>query len=303
MRVPAVFAACLMAGAAIAQPKLPDLPRLYTLRTVSAQPAAAPDAVLPYGDAPSQIVELFLPQGEPAGPRPVVVLLHGGCWLKVAAGPELMRPAAAAFLEKGYAVWSIGYRRVDEDGGGYPGTYADVGRALDLLRDHAEAHGLDTGRVVLFGHSAGAHLALWAAGRHRLPEASPLKTADPLKPRGVVTVGGFASLKDWPREIAVSCGAGTVERMLAPGEGDDRFADTSPDQLLPSGVPTVLIHGVYDEVAYPAMGLHFARAARAAGDRADLQLAPVTGHFEVIAPGTRAFAQAMAAVETLSPLK
>jgi acetyl esterase/lipase len=305
MKQSLVVAALLIAAPllpAAAQIKPVELPRLMTARTVAAIPAAAPADIIRYGEAPSQQVELFLPRPDPAAPdalRPVVAMVHGGCWQKSVAGPELLRAAAAAFTEKGYAVWSIGYRRIDEEGGGYPGTYVDVGQALDLLRDHAEARKLDLDRVVLFGHSAGGHLALWAAGRAKLPAESPLRVEKPLKPRGVVSVGGFGSLKDWEKEIRLVCGDDTVPR-LAPGDTDARFADTSPDRLLPLGVASVMLHGVFDPVAYPAMGLDFAQAARKAGDKSDVQIAPVSGHFEVIAPGTAAFAQALAAIERLA---
>jgi acetyl esterase/lipase len=277
----------------------PDLPRLMSPRSVMSLPAAAPSETISYGDAPSQKVELFLPTSSAEAPdalRPVVVLIHGGCWQASVAGMELVRPAAGAFLEKGYAVWSITYRRIDEEGGGYPGTFQDVGRAIDLLREHAEAKKLDLNRVVLWGHSAGGHLALWAAGRHKLPSDSPLRSDNPLKPRGVVSVGGFGSLQKWETEIRSVCGADTVPK-LAPGETDARFADTSPDRLAPTGVPVVMLHGVFDHVAFPAMGLDFAQDGRKAGDRVNIQIAPVAGHFEVIAPGTAAFAQGMAAVE------
>lgn len=285
---------------AAAQMKPADLPRLMTARSVLSLPAAAPAETLRYGEAESQVVELFLPRAAASGdPLPVVVMVHGGCWQQAVAGRELVRPAAGAFLERGFAVWSIGYRRIDEEGGGYPGTFADVGRAIDLLRDEAAARNLDPARVVFWGHSAGAHLALWAAARHRLPGTSPLRTENPLRPRGVVSVGGFGSLREWEREIRLVCGDETVPR-LAPGDGPERFADTSPDLLLPAGVPVVMLHGVYDGVAYPAMGLSYAQAARRAGDRADVQPAPVAGHFEPIAPGTPAFAQALAAVEAFA---
>jgi acetyl esterase/lipase len=173
--------AALLAAAPVApswaQLKPAELPRLMNVRSVTSLPAAAPTETIRYGEAPSQQVELYLPKADAENPdslRPVVVMIHGGCWQK-RYGPELLRPAAGAFLDKGYAVWSIGYRRIDEEGGGYPGTFADVGQALDLLRDHAETHKLDLNRVVLYGHSAGGHLALWAAGRHKLPAASPLR--------------------------------------------------------------------------------------------------------------------------------
>jgi pimeloyl-ACP methyl ester carboxylesterase len=106
-------------------------------------------------------------------------------------------------------------------------------------------------------------------------------------------------MKDWEKEIRLVCGDQTVP-LLAPGEEESRFADTSPDMLLPTGVPIVMLHGVFDQVAYPAMGLDHVRAARTAGDRADVLVAPVTGHFEPIAPGTPAFSQVLAAIERLA---
>lgn len=290
-----------------ARPAGTELPRLMTPRSVMSLPAAAPTETISYGEAPSQKVELFLPPPSADNPdalRPVVVLIHGGCWQQKVAGMELVRPAAGGFLEKGYAVWSITYRRIDEEGGGYPGTFEDVGKAIDALRDHAEAKKLDLNRVVLWGHSAGGHLALWAAGRHKLPADSPLRSADPLRPRGVVSVGGFGSLQKWETEIRTVCGADSVPKLApattadgAERTADQRFSDTSPDRLAPTGVPSVMLHGVFDYVAFPAIGLDFAQDGRKAGDRVDIQIAPVAGHFEVIAPGTAAFSQGMAAVE------
>jgi acetyl esterase/lipase len=303
-----LFSAPLFAQSAAPVPKgIPELPRMMTPRSVMSLPAAAPSETISYGEAPSQKVELFLPSPNAETPdalRPVVVLIHGGCWQAGVAGMELVRPAAGAFLEKGYAVWSITYRRIDEEGGGYPGTFQDVGRAIDLLREHAEAKKLDLNRVVFWGHSAGGHLALWAGGRHKLPAGSPLKTENPLRPRGVVSVGGFGSLQKWETEIRTICGADSVPKLAPPTTADgaertadQRFADTSPDRLLPTGVPAVMLHGVFDYVAFPAMGLDHAQDGRKAGDRVDIQIAPVAGHFEVIAPGTAAFAQGLAAVE------
>ena len=320
--------ALLLAGPALlmsaaptaAQSKLPDLPRLISARAVTSMPAPAPTEVIRYGDGPSQQVELFMPASAGTDARlPVVVMVHGGCWRRDLAGPELMRPAAGALVEKGYAVWSISYRRIDEEGGGYPGTYADVARAIDMVREQADARNLDLSRVVLLGHSAGGMLALWAAGRARIPAESPLKSEDPLKPRGVVSAGGFGSLGSWQAQINSLCGDDTLAllapRVAAPtaaepapepdtdaagSPADPRFADTSPDRLLPTGVPSVLLHGVYDPAAFPAVALEYGLAARKAGDKADVQIAPVAGHYEVIAPGTAAFAQLLAAIERLS---
>ncbi len=292
----------LLLGAASLNAQSAELPRLIGARAVMSLPAAAPSETIRYGDAPSQKVELFLPKANSEAPdalRPVVVLIHGGCWTRAVAGPELMRAAAGAFLNKGYVVWSIGYRGVDEEGGGYPGIFQDVAAAIDLLREHAEANKADLNRVVFFGHSAGGQLALWAAGRSKIPTSSPLAATKPLKPRGVVSVGGFGSLKEWEKEIGLTCGSDTVGK-LAPGDSDERFADTSADKLLPTGASIVMLHGVFDAAAYPAVGFDFVQQARKAGDKAEIQVAPVSGHFEVIAPGTSAFAQGMAAVERMA---
>lgn len=296
-----------LATPALPQGRQPNLPQLLSPRVITAMPAAKPAKIVRYGEGDRQFAELYLPQSNDADARlPVVVLIHGGCWRKDVGGIEMLRPAATAFMEKGYAVWSIGYRRIDEEGGGFPGTYQDVGAAIDALRDAAEEHRLDLGRLVLFGHSAGGHLALWAAGRHKLPESSPLYRENGLKPRGVVTVGAIPSLGKWQPLVDSACGSGTIASLTPATEAEEptaddlRFAETSPERLLPFGVETVLLHGVFDNIAFPAIGLDFAQDARRAGDRSEVQIAPVAGHFEPIAPNTPAFAQARAAVDRLT---
>ncbi len=335
MRASAALVLLASATAAAAQEALPpqQLPRLMEPRAIMSLPQARPARTIAYGTHPSQVVELFLPQRRGEELLPVVLMVHGGCFLSNLPGRELMRAAAGAFTSRGWAVWSIGYRRVDEEGGGYPGTFQDAAAAIDLLRDHAGEHGLDLQRVAAFGHSVGGTLALWAAGRANIPAASQLHTADPLPLRAVVSVGGFGDLRTFGPTIAIACGPRMLPDLLrergdaraaepdaapdtpaqpggepAGGAGDaglqplfagraDPFADTSPAALLPTRVSVVMLHGVYDHVAFPAVGLFHAQTARRAGDRAEVFVAPNAGHFEVIAPGHSAFAQALAALE------
>ncbi|WP_448586689.1 alpha/beta hydrolase family protein [Thermaurantiacus sp.] len=296
-RIPA--AALLLAAAPLPAQAPAALPATMTVRAVQALPAAQPAETLRYGEAEAQVVELFLPPGPAEGAKlPVVVLVHGGCWLRSFPGRELVRPAATALAARGFAVWSIGYRRADEPGGGYPGTFLDVAAALDLLA--ARAGELDLGRVAFLGHSAGAHLAAWAAARHRIAGESPLASArPPFRPRGIVAAGGFLDLEGEAPFIRAACGIDPGEALAKPGAARP-FADVSPAALLPSGVPITLVHGVFDGVAFPALGLAYARAARSAGDRADVIVVPVSGHFEGIAPGTAAFEQVAAALERFS---
>ncbi len=100
-----------------------------------------PEAQIAYGPAPQQFVQLFEPTGD--GPFPVVVLVHGGCFLSKYEGIRQMGDIAGALAADGIAVWNVEYRRADEPGGGYPGTFQDIGAALRLLEKKASDYRLD----------------------------------------------------------------------------------------------------------------------------------------------------------------
>ena len=118
-----------------------------------------------YGTGPDQYGELFLPPGER---RPgVVVVIHGGFWRAI-YDASLGRPLASSLAERGRVAWNIEYRRVG-NGGGWSTTFQDVADAID----HLGALDVDPSPVVAVGHSAGGHLATWAAGRTCLPASSP----------------------------------------------------------------------------------------------------------------------------------
>jgi acetyl esterase/lipase len=123
-----------------------------------ARPRPAASERIRYGDAPSQFADLWLPSGK--GPHPVVAMLHGGCWRADLPGLDLMTYAAEDLRQRGIAVWTIEYRRIDETGGGFPGSFDDTGLALDHLRKLAKAKNLDLKNIIALGHSAGGHLAL-----------------------------------------------------------------------------------------------------------------------------------------------
>ena len=242
----------------------------------------APDRHIAYGSAPSQFVELFVPAGP--GPFPVVALIHGGCWTVHFGGIEQMRNMAGDLVRQGIAVWNIEYRRVDEAQGGYPGMYQDVATAMERLRAEAPAHHLDLRRVVLVGHSAGGHLAQWAASRARLPAGSPLYASDPLRVATVISLGGLADLRREEQLIKSSCERDMVQLTGLPSAArPDVFADTSPGELLPSGVRTVLIHGEFDTVSPLRAGQDYARRAHAAGDAAEVIELPGASHYDEVA--------------------
>jgi acetyl esterase/lipase len=121
---------------------------------------------LAYGPDPAQIGDLRVPPG--AGPHPVFVVLHGGCWLEV-YGKDLMDGLSESLTKAGFATWNVEYRRMGSPGGGYPATLTDVGLAVDALREIGPKHQLDVAKVYTVGHSAGGHLAVWVAA----PPSSP----------------------------------------------------------------------------------------------------------------------------------
>jgi acetyl esterase/lipase len=273
--------------------------------TAHAEPAALddymnqarhqPDATVHYGPAPSQVAELFLPKDK--GPHPVVVLLHGGCFLKELEGFPQTSGLAADLAGRGYAVWNVEYRKLGEPGAGYPGTFQDVATAVDRLRSEAPKYGLDLRRVVAVGHSAGGALALWAASRGKLPATSPLHAADPLPIGAVISLAGIGDLKGQGKAFGLPCGDDTLERLLDISGRKSPYADTSPAELLPTGVKVVMVHGVFDAVMPPYTGRAYAAKARQAGDKAEVVAIPDAGHFDLVIPTTRAWKEIAAIID------
>ena len=253
------------------------------------RPKEEPTETVRIGDGETDIVDVWLPDGP--GPHPVVLMVHGGCWQKSIADRTLMNYAAEAMREEGLAVWNIEYRGVDEEGGGYPGTFQDVAQAADAMRVHAEEFNLDLSRVAGFGHSAGGHLATWLAGRKNLPATSVLSGGTSLRMVGVLNSGGLADLQASEPLTLKSCLADIKDSLIGPASENrpDPLSDTSSDRLLPTGVTLYSVNGERDRIAPPALGDDFTVKAEQAGDKAKAFIIPGEGHVELIAPGSDAF--------------
>ncbi|RHW18519.1 alpha/beta hydrolase [Sphingomonas gilva] len=256
----------------------------------------APDVEVRYGEDPYQVVDLWKPAGD--GPFPTVLMVHGGCWTTSVADRTLMAWIADDLRGRGIAVWNIDYRGVDRPGGGYPGTFHDVARAADALRANAAAHGLDLSRVVAVGHSAGGHLALWLAGRPKLPADSRLRTGDPLPIASVVSLGGLPDLEQ-ARAEEQGCGPQVIDQLVGPPTISSRqvYRDTSIPQLAPLGVEQVLVNGDADRIIPTHFAGDYAAKMRAAGDEVTVHIVPDQGHVELIAPDSPAWARAAQAIE------
>ena len=258
-----------------------------TVQAYMNQPQVRADARIAYGAAPAQVVDLFLPKGR--GPHPVVVLIHGGCYLAEYQGLAQTSGIAADLAKRGYAVWNVEYRKLGEDGAGYPGTFLDVADALDRLRAEAPKHHLNTRRVVAVGHSAGGHLALWAAARHRLPKTSPLWRAAPLRIGAVVSLGGIGDLEGQGAIFAGACGPEPIPKVIGLATRADAYADTSPAELLPGGARVTMISGDLDHVMPPPTGRAYVERLRKAGDAGEAVAIPDASHFDVVIPSTAAW--------------
>ena len=265
-------------------------PKLLTWADLKARPRPKPDASIAYGTDALQKADLWLPAGK--GPHPVVVMVHGGCWQSDIADRTLMDWIAGDLRAGGVAVWNIDYRGVDRQGGGYPGTFADVAAATDALREQASRYRLDLRRVVAVGHSAGGHLALWLAARPKLPAASPLRRAEPLRIDHVVSLGGLPDLEATAASPDNGCGTEVVGRLVAGGG----YADTSIPRLLPLGVGQDLVNGRDDRIIPARLATDYVATAKKAGDRVRLAMIADTGHVELIAPETPAWAAAKRAI-------
>jgi acetyl esterase/lipase len=272
---------------------------LMTPASIDSLPRRAPDHRLAYGADPKQFGELRLPPGR--GPHPVAVLVHGGCFKAAYATAEYMAPIGDALKDEGIASWSIEYRRLGDPGGGWPGTYLDVGRGVDFLRTVAGRYDLDLSRVVVVGHSAGGHLAMWVAGRSRLPKESPLRSADPLPLRGAVDLAGPLDMSAHIAEYEQLCRDSVVTSLLGgtPATRPERYAQASPIKLLPYGLPQVLVLGTYEEFVPMTLMRAYADAARAAGDSVRLVLVPGAGHFEIANPRSFAWPPVNRAIRSL----
>lgn len=264
-----------------------------TWAALSARPLPAPGQRLAYGRSPQQFGVLRQPAGP--GPHPVVILIHGGCWLSQ-FDLTYISHLAAGLTAAGYATWSIEYRRLGDADGGWPGTFVDVGAAIDQLQRLAADHALDLSRVAALGHSAGGQLALWAATREESHGLLPADAPQPL--RAVVGIAPITDLVAYQEGPEQSCHA--AARAVMGGTPDavaERYAAVSPMDRLPLRVPMLLISGGEDSIVSPESVEAFAQAALLEDDLVQLRIVPGDGHFDAVLPGSRAWPTLLAFLE------
>ena len=236
-----------------------------------------------YGKAADQFAELWLPEGE--GPFPTVIMIHGGCWQASLPGVELMAGIADDLRQQGIAVWNIEYRRLGTLGAGYPGTFLDIGNAVDYLGQIAPVHKLSLEHLTVLGHSAGGQLALWAVARGHIPSSSKLYQEKPLPIEHAFSLAGINDLKAYRDKGPSACGGPSTIDMLVGADrrsNEDYYADTSPLNLLPLHIDQVIVSGSLDTIVPETFGSAYGEAAQKSGDKVVTMTIASAGHFELI---------------------
>jgi acetyl esterase/lipase len=261
-----------------------------------------PDATGAYGDHPDQVIDFYAPRGtvssEPTSPSPLIVVLHGGAW-RARYDRRHITPFADFLARRGFAVANVEYRRGGAEparsggtpvAGRWPDTFDDVATALDalpaLVREALPQ--ADPRRTVITGHSAGGHLALWAAARHVLPADSAWRTDGPAPLRGVVALAPIADFA--MAEKLDVCGNASLQLLGGQDEFGVRRPYADPALLLPTGIATTLVQGRRDAVVPQAVAESYADAAAKAGEVVGLTLLEDVGHFPLIDPAADACA-------------
>ncbi|MET7605054.1 alpha/beta hydrolase [Streptomyces avermitilis] len=258
--------------------------------------------------------------GVPGVLAPLVVVLHGGAW-RAPYDRRHVTPFVDFLARRGFAVANVEYRRgadtVPAQGGAdaaqggadaaqggadaaqggagpvagrWPDTFDDVAAALDVLPAlvREALPQADLRRTVITGHSAGGHLALWAAARHVLPAGSPWRTEGPAPLRGVVALAPIADF-GVARKLDV-CGGAATQLLGGDAAFTDRRPHADPALLLPTGIATTLVQGRTDIVVPHEVAEAYADAAAKAGEVVGLTLLEGVGHFPLIDPAADACA-------------
>lgn len=243
-------------------------------------PPPPADARLAYGSDPNQYLDLRLPSSKENSkpPYPLVINIHGGFW-RAKYNLDHAGHLCAALTTKGLATANLEFRRVGNEGGAWPGTFADIRSAYQFLLQNVQRHNLDSTRIVVMGHSAGGQLALCLAGHE--PRVSR-----------VVALAGVVDLRR-AQQLHLSHDAVVEFLRGTPAEVPDHYREADPIELSIPSARQSLVHGSADDVVPPDFSREYvsAKKKRSGKQKEDVHLLeiPGSGHFDVIDPRTKAW--------------
>lgn len=258
-----IFFLPLIAGPA-AEPQAPEA------RLLVRDAAYGPGG--PAASDPGRTLDLYGPAQKPDTPRPIVLFVHGGGWRH--GDKRMVGEKPSAFVAGGCLFASAGYRL---DAAVSPREQAaDIAAAVRWLHDHASEHGGDPGKIVLMGHSAGAHLVALVSTDERLLKACDL---DRSAVRGVVLLDGAGY--DVPRQVAAAR-LPMLKDLYRKAFGDDPTAqrEASPIEYVKPGgqYPPVLAFHVGRRQDSREQAESLAARVREAGGRATTVHEPDKNH-------------------------
>lgn len=242
-------------------------------RSVLTRAARPPTQVLRYGLEPDQLADIRFGVNTPQQ-RPLIVMIHGGFW-RPAYDRVHTGPMCIALADAGWTVASIEYRRIPGDP---DATLDDVALAVQKLPSLITQH---HGRVIVIGHSAGGHLALWAAARSGAQ---------------LLGVVALAPVADLQLAYQLQLDQDAVFAFL--GTTPERRNDVDPAQLATPTMPVAIVHGEQDEV----VPLSIAMSYHAKHPSTRLAKLPNTGHFALIDPLSTAWPTLVAQLRQVSEL-
>jgi len=239
-------------------------------RSVLTRLAPAPNTTVRYGAEPEQLADIRVGSND-ARQRPLVIMIHGGFWR-----PEYDRahtgPMCAAIANEGWTIASIEYRRIK----GKPDrAVSDVALALDALPALVAQH---NGDIIVMGHSAGGHLALWCAAsvHERL--------------QGVIALGPCADL-----QLAYDLKLDGDAVLAFLGTTPEQRKDLDPAQLATPSAHVVIVHGESDAVVPLSVSVSYLTKHPAVR----LVRLADTGHFALIDPLSTAWHSVIDELKTL----
>ena len=238
-------------------------------------PAAPADARPAYGSDPNQFGEIRIPQTK--GPFPVVMNIHGGYWR---AKYDLTHAGhlCAALTAKGLATWNVEYRRVGNQGGGWPGTFEDIRNAFRFISQLAKRYNFDLSKILVMGHSAGGQLALCLAGH------------EPSIKRALSLAGVVDLQQAW--ELHLSNNAVVEFLGGTPSEVPEHYREADPIRLS-IDLTTIqwLIHGAIDDDVPASMSRNYTQQKKQRVEDVHYLEISTAAHFDLIDPRSNAWSK------------